>query len=231
MKIGVLLVILGVSTVGRASADPITATYLVNVTERCFAGGCEAFESAFSLTLRFDSGITFEDLGAQTQVRTYGPPIFSAVPLARPEVSSRAAESARTIDVAAFVGPPLGPWRHLADAQHRFEFTEEDNIRHVWHLGLHTIQDKLLTAPELTAASMARFLATPNGPDVSNAFRYVFSRSTPDGIWLPGSVGYVGSVSLAGGPAPIPEPATMTLLAAGMLLVGRRRFVRARRQR
>lgn len=69
------VLMLGMS-VATLSAEPITATYSVRVTEVLRTGITEPFEPSFTLTLTFDPA-----LGNQ---QGYGPPSFSPIPLPLP---------------------------------------------------------------------------------------------------------------------------------------------------
>lgn len=207
------------------SADPVSFTYQINVTQKCSATGCSPYAAAFPLTLSFDAGITSATTQPDYVDRFYGAPTFSSVALDRPDVFAGASEFASTADIALVV-PPFD-WRHVAQAQRGAQLITAD-FDYRWYLGIYEVQDFFTSTPVLSAASFATFLGSGRN---STAFGYSFAGLDRNraGELSPDSVGYSGTAILQDQPTVVPEPMSLLLAGTGLAAIGAR--IRRRNRR
>lgn len=217
----VLLALVFLSCTGTARADPITAVYHVQVTDRMTPASNPnwlPFEQEFMLQMTFDPAL----LAAVNTGHTYGPAQFSAVPLPA-------------------VGPPAGVTLTTTGTTWHGQFQENDNIepfnllavasQHEVHLGAewHFFRSTRLAtnilapvpAPPYTAETFPHHVildSFPFGYGVS-LFQIQPTVRLIDGIDYRG----VATLVEVDGVAPVPEPATLALVGGSLLLMARTR--------
>ena len=212
-----------------ARAEPITARYVVAVTERCDAQGClPPIHSTFLLSVTFDTTAVVSEHTPTFHHVQYGfTSTFSGIPLPRRPIDPSARIGGAATEIAVFLESPDRPsgspgWRQIGGIQQgAFLRTESQEL--MWHLGLFRAVDLSEGEPPplMSPATLIRFL---DGADFSYSFSGR-SRLDPD-VFTPDSVGYRGTVSLAATPDPIPEPTTIALVGIGLAVIaskGRRR--------
>jgi hypothetical protein len=202
-----------------ADAEAIQVVYKVGVLKQCefvdSTESCRDFHASFPLTLTFDTQVINEHSEPGRLTRFYGEPTVSDIPLALRNDF-----------------PTLGPASRAAAEVARFSV--EDGVR-VRESGVTSSQvasvggsdfhrDFSLIAngsfdvrPELDARSFARFLATAPFHQFSIADSIELATG---GFEL---LSYSGRVSLAEPPAVTPEPASLLLVATGLVCLHRRR--------
>ena len=191
------------------SADPVSFTYQIHVTERCDIAGCKSFAATFPLTLTFDSGVTGAVDEPQYVVRYYGTPTFSLRPwpartssLVRRRVCGD--DGYRPCATTVRLG---GTWRrHKGGAQ---LVTADFDYR--WYLGINEAQEFLPRPLELSAESFAAFLGSGRN---SSAFGYSFAGFSRNGSGelAPTALDTSGPLFWQGQPAPVPEPTSLFLV-------------------
>lgn len=210
--IGSFLGLLTLAVPSLGAADPVNLSYSVLINERCHAGNCQPFQSAFNLTVTFDS----TPLDSASYFVQYGNPTFSSVPLDRPPISSSAGDSLNTRTQEQWLQFPSHV-SHTFFAQR--ESATQGNLEE-WHVGLSVTQS-VLTPPDLSPETLgARLLAL--GPA---RFTYFYTELDPvTGNITPRTIGYSGTAQLSDA-SPVPEPASMLLVGSGVagLIAWRRR--------
>ena len=214
------VLMLGMSA-ASLGAEPITATYSVQVTEAFQSGFAQSFEPLFALTLSFDPALG--------DGRGYGPPSFSTIPLpvpSRPEGVPLTLTTASTVHFQ-FVAPPS--FDTFADARVT-EFglgvvggatTSYSRFLELNFIG--PVPEGSVPSPEnfpihlgLTGVSGTNFVFTgcvaQSARGCSGDFRI--------------SAFYRGVATLTDVQAPvIPEPATVILVTTGIGILTRRRII------
>ena len=162
-----------------AHADLITVTYNVTIDERCTADGCASFATEFPLAVTLDTRITFRQVSPNRDLRAYGPPTFSAIPLPRPSANPNARASVITLDAGVLFAAP-DSWRRLAVAEETYRLIDDD-VEFVWLLDISAVIDTN-SPPALSPNSFARSLGEGRfhygffGRDLFNEIRSVLIR-------------------------------------------------------
>jgi hypothetical protein len=215
---GLVIVLLSLCTATGVSAEPITATYAVQVFSRKYSTNIaqqvffQPFDASFLLNLTFDT--TAGPSGI------YGPAIFSpdilAIPLEKPSVPDG-------LDISA---GGITAHRNVAVATAGYDGrSSPDWFDRGYHSSLS------LTGLALQPPSVANFAADlgryPGFPNFVFSACAVFSRD-PENSCGGGRferVDYLGSATLVSVDpgAAVPEPATIGLVGAGLALLVRRR--------
>jgi hypothetical protein len=194
-----------------ARAEPVTFAFDIQIQQRCTALGCAVFSDAFPLYLTIDqvgSGGKFE--------RSYGEPVFSAVPLERRPLQPGGSITTTAIDLL-FYGEPF-KWRRVAHVFSGVDVQTGD-VSYRWSTSLYRAEDYVWPLPDLTAASLVEFLGSARG---AGFFGYSYAGVLPGGGVTPDSIAYLGTARLAA-PAPVPEPGSVLLVGCGVLGLLRRR--------
>jgi hypothetical protein len=206
-----------------ADADPIQVVYRIDILRQCeYSGGmetCRGFTASFPLTLSFDSQITTSHGNEMDRTNFYGPPTFSDIPLPRSEDFPPMVETFRLAAERAQVFPGDSAFTREASAMIRHTGARGGSDYH-WDFGLFA-SGGYPAMPTLDAHTFATFLATA-------PFRQFYLGDTvelADGGFQ--ALTYFGSVSLES-QAPVPEPASVLLLATGLAGIGVRRWRRGR---
>ena len=210
----VVTVLAGAATV--ADAEPIQVVYKVDVFRQCEfvdVESCREFSASFPLTLTFDSQVINEHAEEGRLTRVYGEPTVSDIPLPRRNDF-----------------PPFGPPLRIAGETARLEngiwlreslMTIRHNVsvdRNDFHRDISLIADGGSDAmPELDARSFARFLGTAPSRQFSVADSIELATGGFD------LVVYYGRASLEETPVVTPEPASLLLVASGLMCLRRRR--------
>jgi len=212
-----------------ASADPIDLVYRVNVFQRLdFTRPVSDWRwdaitpVSFGLSVRFDAGVLSERASVQPDGRylfTYfGAPDVSDVPL-----SGAGYTGGRHIAETRLLNATIGGTLHQ-EALTVDQFSDDRGSRSLQLLKFPL--DSQIPAGQF--GTLADFLNAMRSPTLSFYFADLAYGHDPQGniTYLPGSADYFGNVSLLNGqPSPVPEPATMTLVALGIgaMLRARRR--------
>jgi hypothetical protein len=208
-------------------ADPITATLIIQVEQRCLGLAelpCPAFDRRFPLTLTFDSAVTRrveERTGDSGFIsHTHRQLSFSSVPLARPPVRPDA-RSGSVLSHSLFFGPPSEPALHFVDI---FQTADIDGV--FWQMLLRTGEDVSAPFPPLTVESLLEVLGRGTAHLADHEFVYTYS--PPEGEESRRIV-YLGQIAGLIDSTPIPEPTSILLV--GSVLTGawlRQRFCGSR---
>jgi hypothetical protein len=205
----------------QATAEPITAFYTVHVYERFYSTqnqtgpfGPEPFDAQFELALTFDPALS-------TGSTSYGPAFFSPgildIPLPRPAVPEglefRGDSGTTHLSTIAAAGESLDG------------FTSPDWFVAGFHASLGLEGRPGL--PPSVEAFPSHLTMHPGFPSFLYSACAVFNRS-PENRCQGGrfeSVTYYGTLTLNGvAPAPpVPEPATIALVAGGLVMLAKYR--------
>ena len=218
------LTLVALASAARVGADPISVTYTVQVTQRCLGNSsCSPFSpAAFPLTMSFDSAITLvlSDAPNEHQLE-YGPPSFSLVPLAFPQIPSGAQPDVVRTDEVTFRQTPGGTrWFHNGSAA---DFLALRTPQFDFHSGLvlNGSEVGLLEKATLSPQSFVALLGRPL-PGNSPNFLYFFDRINNETFERnPEDVRYLGFATIEGTPAPTPEPGSFGLVGLSLMIAFR----------
>jgi hypothetical protein len=194
-----------------ASAEPVTLPFIVQIEQRCGAGGCELFRPSFRGTVTFDDGVTDE-----FEIREgstfgigfrYGRPTFSRPPLDFPPIP------------ADIVWPDF---LNFTEASRALEL--DGTIRYIL-----SINEVLVSATGASwSTSLSAFRLSNRGDDDSPSLSptQLLTSAGPDGLgyfFSSNGITYSGSAFPDAGAAPVPEPSTLLLGALGAAVVAKAR--------
>jgi hypothetical protein len=207
-----------------AEAEPISATYMIQVFERCTENvrnnaQCVPFHApAFPLVMTFDGAgrVVYEDSTGLTEVR-YGEPDFSAVPLILPAMTL---SGTALLDTAGEIRQFQGMWQRSAFAVEYLDGIVDGSS---WARFL-TLQGGINTGGMMPALDPRSFAALLGNPEAfshrgggGSLFNYGISNFDRAAIQ------YVGHASLVEVSAAVPEPSTALLVASGIAMALRAR--------
>jgi hypothetical protein len=216
-RCGMAVLTLLIAGVGPVGADPITALYDIRISEAALVP-----DSGVTFQPQFTLSMTFDPADAPEIGNPFGIPSFSPVPLPRvpaPAVSRGTGFTEAKVDGAAAL--VAAGWEEVATGPGFF-------YGHTFWLTSSILGPTLATLPPLTAETFPIYLGTPSErPPFLFNFEY-----TSELVKIEGGVRdlqryqFAGSATLREvqvGPDPVPEPATLVLLASGLAWVLRHR--------
>jgi hypothetical protein len=176
---------------------------------------CREFNASFPLTMMFDSQVSNEHAEPGRLTKFYGPPTISDVPLALRSDFPPFGAAQRTAAETARFSVEEGAWVRESIVTIRQSTSVDRNDFHRDFSLIATGQFESL--PELDALSFARFLASAPFHQFSLADSVELASGGFD------LLSYYGRVSLEEEPVVTPEPASLLLVATGMMCVRLRR--------
>lgn len=213
----------------KVNADPIT-TFNVQIGVRAVPNvAAQPFDTAFQLTVTFDDTVTHEVVVGDGLVRFFGPPRFSAVPLALPErppdepfiiVTGKSTRLERGFN------PISNTWFEFGE----IAYFEHNNVAVTGKDYSFVIVMNALRSgtakPNVTAPELINLFGSGSSSAVFSPYNILISGVLMgDGEFAENSFVYLGTVTAATSPdTVVPEPSTLALLAfGGLAVVGRLR--------
>lgn len=220
------------------TAEPIRATYDIQIFFRhsYLLDREELFFQRFSLVLTVDDRIISSQAGPTFLDLSYGPPVFSAVPLEGPEAPSTfpLQQVSRTRDLWSKTHEQV--FHARSGEAVTFIFTRDGFSGGTYGQGISmtNLKDELSERPIQTARSLLEFLADADHPFKQLEFSYHRFLSLRETGVTADSFAYRGTATLVELSDPVPEPASLTLVMVGGAVAAfakRRSVVRWRRNR
>ena len=221
-RLTLVLAFLSCFATTTVSADPVTFTYRIDVTERCSFEFCGSLSLSFPLTLSFDSTRT----EVYPWLHVYGEPTFSAIPLE--SAPFPLGPDSGFVTIQEVQHNLDGTWRHQATASQQWYGRSPTGLFSYLNINLTGVQESLTSPPELSASSFAAFLGHGQYPQ---AFQYAYYAYVDGEETDRHNFTYTGFATLLDDTAPVPEPTSLVLLGSGLCTLVTRAWQRKRRQR
>jgi hypothetical protein len=237
-----LVAILSTLTSSAAMADPIIASFDVQIWYRySYVDQREEvfLSSPFKLTVSFDPGVINSDYSLPQQLfEEYGAPTFSSIPLDVPTRPSNLPliDGGRTVNQWYLQGDEgsTGPYTHYADIGVHTETDRSLNPAAEYRRGLSLgLSVGLFPTPgPLSPTELVDYIGHPIptegrppqlvGEELNFTYFASYFTSGAAGGFDPSSYAYYGVAQITSNP--VPEPATIALVALGLAGIGARRW-------